>query len=135
MASLLLLEGRSGTNQREFGIHGTTTVGRSAEYSQLVLQSSLGDSPISRLHCTLLEHDGRFEIRDEATPNGTFVNGIRLVKAEVKSLKDGDTLELADVKHGGVRFKFQLAVRPGYTKTLIVPPNTSSDTPTRVIEK
>jgi pSer/pThr/pTyr-binding forkhead associated (FHA) protein len=138
MASLLLLEGQSGTSQKEFGINGTITIGRSNQHAQLVLQPSQGDSPISRLHCTLLEHDGRFEIRDEATPNGTFVNGVRLVRAEVKPLQDGDTLEIAQVRHGGVKLKFQLTSRPGYTRTLIVPPKdtaTQSDTPTRVIDK
>ena len=137
-ASLLVLEGQSGTRQMEFGIHGTTTIGRSTDFAQLVLQSNRENSPISRLHCTLLERDGRFEIRDEATPNGTYVNGIRLVKAEIRPLKDGDTLEIAQVRHGGVKFKFQLTLRPGYTQTLIVPPNgagTNGDTPTRVIDK
>src|SRR5689334_16350159 len=53
MASLLLLEGQSGTSQKEFGINGTTTIGRSNQHAQLVLQPGKGDSPISRLHCTL----------------------------------------------------------------------------------
>jgi hypothetical protein len=137
-ASLLVLEGQSGTSQMEFGIQGTTTIGRSNDFAQLVLQSNRENSPISRLHCTLLEYDGRFEIRDEATPNGTYVNGVRLVKAERRPLKDGDTVEIAQVRHGGVKFKFQLMLRPGYTRTLIVPPNgagTNGDTPTKVINK
>ncbi len=143
-ASLLVLAGHSGTSKMEFGIHGTTTIGRSVDYAQLVLQSDRENSPISRLHCTLLEHDGRFEIRDEASPNGTYVNGIRLVKAELRPLKDGDTVEIAQVQHGGVKLKFQLILRPGYTRTQIVVPNVagtdgehhpSSDTPTKVIDK
>jgi hypothetical protein len=137
-ASLLVLEGHSGTSQMEFGIHGTTTIGRSTDFAQLVLQSNRENSPISRLHCTLLERDGRFEIRDEATPNGTYVNGVRLVKAELRPLKDGDTVEIAQASHGGVKFKFQLILRPGYTRTLIVSPNgteTSDDRPTKVINK
>src|SRR5690242_11285788 len=48
MASLLLLEGQSGTSQKEFGINGTITIGRSNQHAQLVLQPSQGDSPISR---------------------------------------------------------------------------------------
>jgi hypothetical protein len=137
-ASLLVLEGQSGTRQMEFGIHGTMTIGRSNDFAQVVLQSNQENSPISRLHCTLLEREGQFEIRDEATPNGTYVNGIRLVKKEVKPLKDGDILEIAQVRHGGIKFKFQFTSRPGYTRTLIVPPNgtgTSDETPTRVIDK
>jgi transcriptional regulator with GAF, ATPase, and Fis domain len=49
------------------------------------------DARISRHHCTFALRDGRMTVRDEASQNGTFVNGA-LVQA--KQLKPGDRIDV-----------------------------------------
>jgi pSer/pThr/pTyr-binding forkhead associated (FHA) protein len=88
------------------------TIGRSGADVDLPPRSGGEESPISRRHCTILEEDGLFYIRDEQSANGTSRNGIRLVPLERQMLADGDVIHLADPKRGGVRLQFRL---PGWT--------------------
>ncbi len=67
------------------------------------------DSAISRLHCTILDEDDHFAIRDEDSTNGTLVNGERITPLEPVRLHDGDTIDVAPIERGGLRFLFQLA--------------------------
>jgi uncharacterized protein (UPF0248 family) len=121
-AALIVIGGNAGGKQTEFPLNATTTIGRSGDHAQLVLQGNKENSPISRLHCTILEKDGVFELRDESSANGTHLNDVRLPAGIPNRLNDGDTIELAKVLDGGIRFKFQLAQKPGYHKTRIVEP-------------
>lgn len=111
-ATLVLLEGNPGGTQTHFPLNATTTVGRSGDHAQLVLQGDKQGSPISRLHCTILEKDGIFELRDESSANGTHLNDARLPQGKPNRLNDGDTIELARVRDGGIKFKFEMAKKP-----------------------
>jgi pSer/pThr/pTyr-binding forkhead associated (FHA) protein len=119
---LQVLEGDVGNNRKELRINTTTSIGRSSDHAQLVLQGNRDHSPISRLHCTILEKEDGFEVRDESSANGTFLNDIRLAPGKAQELKDGDLLELAKVRDGGVKLKFQAGSPPVYMKTRMVAP-------------
>lgn len=108
-AVLIVLEGYAASKQTQFPINETTTIGRSSEHAKLVLQGDKEGSPISRLHCTILEKDGAFEIRDESSANGTHLNETRLPSGKAQPLNDNDILELARVRDGGVKFRIQIA--------------------------
>ncbi|HCB02538.1 MAG TPA: hypothetical protein DEP19_09160, partial [Anaerolineae bacterium] len=108
-AVLVVLEGYAVSKQTQFPINETITIGRSSEHAKLVLQGDKEGSPISRLHCTILEKNGAFEIRDESSANGTHLNETRLPAGKVHPLNDNDIIELARVRDGGVKFKIQIA--------------------------
>ena len=132
-AILVVLEGNSGTKQTEFRLNSTTTLGRSKDHADLVFQSDQGDrSPLSRLHCTLIEKDSSFELTDQGSSNGTFLNGTRLKSGDRHRLKDGDILDLARVPDGGVKLKFKAVSPPsGHMGTRLVerPEKDSDDLP------
>ncbi len=136
-AILVLLEGKSGMKETEFRINKSTTMGHSSSHADLVFQSKVESSPISRLHCTLIEKDGSFQLQDHST-NGTFLNGVRL-KGDQPVLKDGDIIELARVQDGGIKLKFQIMAPAGYMGTRLVspvdePPARDGYTPTKLIK-
>jgi hypothetical protein len=126
-AVLVVLEGYVANKQTQFSINETTTLGRSAEHAKLVLQGDKEGSPISRLHCTILERDGSFEIRDESSANGTHLNDARLPSGKTQALKDNDIIELARVRDGGVKFKIQISKPAGYNKTVLIAPEPKND--------
>lgn len=67
------------------------TVGRAVR-ADFVLEASL----VSRVHCRLSARtDGRLEVQDLESTNGTFVNGKKIDRAE---LKDGDVLGVGRVR-------------------------------------
>ncbi|HSL21561.1 MAG TPA: FHA domain-containing protein [Vicinamibacterales bacterium] len=67
------------------------TVGR-ARRADFILDAAL----VSRLHCRLTARaDGGLEIEDLGSTNGTYVNGKKLARAE---LKDGDELGVGRIK-------------------------------------
>jgi hypothetical protein len=109
-AFLIALEGVEDTGRNTFEIYGTTPIGRSKQYAQLLFQVNDPNSVVSRLHCTIIdEDDGTFKIRDEGSANGTFVNSIKLRELELEPLQDGDTIELGETERGGVKLLFQIA--------------------------
>lgn len=138
-AVLVVLEGKSGTKQTEFRINKSTSLGHSSAHADLAFQTSVDNSPISRSHCTLIERDDSFELQDHST-NGTFLNGTRLKAGQTSLLKDGDTIELARVQDGGIKFKFQIVSPPGYMGTRLVEPSSDDQlskdgyTPTKIIK-
>jgi pSer/pThr/pTyr-binding forkhead associated (FHA) protein len=68
----------------------TKTVGRAVR-ADFVVDASL----VSRVHCRLIAGpDGRLEVQDLESTNGTFVNGKKIDRAE---LKDGDELGVGRV--------------------------------------
>ncbi len=73
-------------------LHGRLVIGRSSG-CELVL----GDDTVSRRHAELFVEEGRWLLRDLASANGTWVNGRRIVEAEVRP---GDVLHL-----GGCRLR------------------------------
>ncbi len=106
-ATLVDLDGNTGTGRSSYDLFGTTSIGRSTKNADLVFQANQPDSPISRLHCTILEEDGCFFIRDDQSANGTYLNGMRMVPMDRYPLKEGDEIQLANTEKGGVRLRFK----------------------------
>ena len=71
--------------------HGSIkTIGRAVR-ADFVVDAAL----VSRVHCRLSAHkDGRLEVQDLESTNGTFLNGKKVDRAE---LKDGDELGVGRV--------------------------------------
>ena len=112
-AYLVPLEGFDQSPAKSFEIYGTTAIGRSRRHADLLFHIKEEDSPISRLHCTILDEDDHFAIRDEDSSNGTHVNGVKLTPLEPRRLHDGDLIDVAPLERGGLRFLFQLAAADG----------------------
>lgn len=108
-AFLVVVAGVSGRDR--FPLYGTTPIGRDRRVSELLFHTEEERSPISGLHCTIIDAGGEFKIRDEGSSNGTFVNGVQIEEDE-PLLRDGDEIELAPVERGGIRLRFQIA-EPG----------------------
>jgi pSer/pThr/pTyr-binding forkhead associated (FHA) protein len=76
--------------------HGSRTVGR-AHDADVVLEAPL----VSRMHCRLQsgtghgEEEGPLQVIDLGSTNGTYVNGQRVERSE---LKDGDRLRVGRVE-------------------------------------
>ena len=51
---------------------------------------------ISRLHCRITKLNGRYQITDLGSVNGTFVNGGRLTPNLPYQIENGDTVLLAN---------------------------------------
>lgn len=69
---------------------GDVTIGRAASNAICV-----ADRSVSREHCVIRVRDGRYEIEDLESYNGTFVNGLRIRGRE---LDDGDTIVAGEVE-------------------------------------
>lgn len=90
-------------------LHGDTRIGRSRSNADITFRDGEEESVISRLHCTIVDMESHFEIKDESSSYGTFLNGTRLTPLVPEKLSDGDEIELAQVQRGGVKLKFQMA--------------------------
>jgi hypothetical protein len=108
-AFLVPLEGFDEPPSKSYEVYGTTAIGRSRRHADLLFHIGEENSPISRLHCTLLDEDDHFSIRDEDSSNGTFVNGEKLIPLQAIKLHDGDMVDIAALERGGIRLMFQLA--------------------------
>jgi hypothetical protein len=111
-AYIIVMDGDTNVG-RSLAMHGTTRLGRSRQDADLLFQQHDEESMVSRLHCTVLDNEDHFSIRDEDSANGTYHNGIRLRPLEEEILEDGDEIELGQVERGGVRLLFQLADEGG----------------------
>jgi len=112
-AFLVPLEGFDEKPSKSYEIYGTTAIGRSRRHADLLFHIGEDDSPISRLHCTILDEDDRLALRDEDSSNGTYVNGEQLRPLQAVTLHDGDIIDIAPLERGGVRLMFQLARADG----------------------
>ncbi len=90
-------------------IYGDTPIGRSRQNAELLFQQDDENSPLSRWHCTIIDEEDHFMIKDEDSANGTYLNGVRLQPLVAEELVDGDEIELARVERGGVRLQFRIA--------------------------
>ncbi|MCD6498754.1 MAG: FHA domain-containing protein [Deltaproteobacteria bacterium] len=63
----------------------------------------LTDPDVSRVHCSLDLHRDAVRIRDLESSNGTFVNGVKVIEAELQS---GDRIQI-----GNTSISFQVDVR------------------------
>jgi predicted component of type VI protein secretion system len=107
-AYLVVLEGDVNVG-RSLEIYGDTPIGRSKQYAELLFQQNDEQSPISRLHCTIVDEESHFTLRDEDSANGTYLNSVRLEPLVAEELHDGDEIELSQVERGGVKLLFQIA--------------------------
>jgi hypothetical protein len=109
-AQLIAIKGEGVNADDQYDLYGTTALGRSKRYADLVFQPEADpeQSPISRKHCTILEDDGIFYLRDEDSQWKTYHNGKKLAPLDPGrvELHDGDIIELAKVERGGIRFRF-----------------------------
>ncbi|RKN42482.1 FHA domain-containing protein [Streptomyces hoynatensis] len=79
---------RGATSLHRIAVGKVTRIGRALE-NELVVS----DLQVSRLHAEFLAHpDGRFEIRDMGSHNGTYVNGQQLPKNGHRYLGQNDTV-------------------------------------------
>jgi hypothetical protein len=108
-AYLVVMEGDPNLIGQSIEIYGDTPIGRSREVAEVIFQQNDSTSPISRLHCTILDHEDHFKIQDEDSANGTFLNGARMRPLVEEDLRDGDTLEFGQIARGGVKIIFQIA--------------------------
>jgi CRP-like cAMP-binding protein len=67
-----------------------TTFGRSTD-----LDYPFSDEGVSRLHCTIVNNNGVFTIRDSGSTNGTFVNNVQITE---RQLGDGDVIQIGLVE-------------------------------------
>ncbi len=51
---------------------------------------------ISRSHCKIMQHNGRYSITDLGSVNGTYINGERVSSGEIFLIKNGDIVRLAN---------------------------------------
>lgn len=49
---------------------------------------------VSRLHARIVRRDGSLNLIDQGSPNGTFLNGQKLVPQQPRILRDGDDIRL-----------------------------------------
>lgn len=52
------------------------------------------DKGVSRRHATITRRDGNLHLTDLGSPNGTFLNGQRLITNQPRVLRDGDDIRL-----------------------------------------
>jgi transcriptional regulator with GAF, ATPase, and Fis domain len=69
---------------------GQITIGRAASNGVCV-----PDRSVSREHCVIRVGDGRYEIEDLGSYNGTFVNGLRV---RARELNDGDAIIAGEIE-------------------------------------
>ena len=98
----VIKRGRAADLDDEIPLREVTRIGRDPAQVHVVVS----DARVSRLHCTITETAHGFEIADEGSSAGTFVNG-RPVEYERVPLKNGDIIDL-----GPVRLQF-VERRPG----------------------
>lgn len=109
-AYLVVMDGDNNIG-RTLELYGDTPLGNSRQFAELLFQQNRDDSVVSRLHCTILDLENHFKIKDEDSANGTFVNGTKLQPLNEVRLEDGDLIELGQVERGGVQLMFQVAGR------------------------
>ena len=64
------------------------------------------DKGVSRRHAAIIRKDGSLQVVDKGSPNGTFLNGQKLVSNQPRVLRDGDDIRLG---HLVIRISFQKA--------------------------
>jgi len=93
MASVLKLEsfGQSDVKEILTVESGVVTVGREADNSLVVNSTS-----VSRQHARIIEAGTQWVFQDLGSTNGSWINGVELRPNEIKLLRSGDILQLAD---------------------------------------
>lgn len=87
----LVVRSRDGP-ERSFPLAQHTRIGRNAD-NDIRLHSGM----VSRLHAVIEKRDDGYWIRDNASLNGTFVNGLR-IGGEFSKLQTGDSIRIAETE-------------------------------------
>jgi hypothetical protein len=66
------------------------------------------DKGVSRRHAALLRRDGSLLVVDKGSPNGTYLNGQRLVAGQPRVLRDGDEVRMGRLT---LRVVFEVVTR------------------------
>ncbi|MBR2553513.1 MAG: FHA domain-containing protein [Aeriscardovia sp.] len=74
--------------------NGNCIIGKQKESVDQVIPFS---KAVSRVHCKVMFDNGEAGITDLGSSNGTFVNGKRLEKDEIVSIKAGDKIKIANL--------------------------------------
>ena len=85
--------------------HESTTIGRALDQDVI-----LPEPFVSRRHAAILHSGSLYEIVDQASTHGTFLNGNRVDRA---SLMPDDVLQFGSLKAPRLRFELQLAQESG----------------------
>lgn len=109
LAFLVPLEGFNELPSKPYELYGTTAIGRSRKHADLLFHIGQDESPISRLHLTILDEDDHFAVRDEDSSNGTLHNGEKIPPLHPVRLYDRDIIDIAPLERGGIRLMFTLA--------------------------
>ncbi len=91
---------------------GSTFIGRSLDQNLV-----LAESYVSRRHASIHRVDGHFELVDEKSSHGTYLNGARITRERLNS---GDTLQFGSPTAPVYRFQSQPANQEGPTDSLTV---------------
>jgi predicted component of type VI protein secretion system len=89
IAKLVVIQGS--TTIKEVTLRRPRTIAGRKKGCKLRITSEL----VSRIHCSFIRGDDRLSIKDLGSSNGTFVNGVRISEAP---LKTGDTVQIGPVK-------------------------------------
>ncbi|MCE7946906.1 MAG: FHA domain-containing protein [Chloroflexi bacterium CFX4] len=81
---------------------------------------------LSPTHCTLQHTANGYTLTDHGTPNGTYLNGRRLLPATPATLHSGDEITLGDPQRGGVVLRFYA---PLFSSTPATPAETLQTAP------
>ena len=93
-----LLQYADSDGEHTFEIRGEcASIGRAVD-QDLVLK----DAFASRRHATISRHDGDFEVIDQNSSHGTYLNGKRIERAKLRS---GDTLQFGSVEAPSFQFR------------------------------
>ena len=94
------------TGQRPVPLtHESTAIGRALDQDII-----LPEPFVSRRHASILHSGNLYEIVDQASTHGTFLNGKRIERA---SLMPDDVLQFGSLKAPRLRFELQLVQEPG----------------------
>jgi sigma-B regulation protein RsbU (phosphoserine phosphatase) len=91
MAYLKILSGAANTTSTFDLKSGDTTIGRHPDCTIVVEAGA-----VSRFHAKVTSADGKFELTDSGSRNGTFLNGQQI--AVPTALKDGDRIRISEVE-------------------------------------
>ena len=84
---------RERTGERLFFTKNEFKIGKSRLHADYAID---GNTAISRIHCVIIKKNGVSYIRDNASTNGTYVNGEKLDPGVEVLLKDGTSVRLGD---------------------------------------
>jgi hypothetical protein len=108
LAYLRIVEGPSDKQGEVIAINeNTTKIGRNPGEVDVVFYER-EQSSISGWHCTIQHYRGVLFLADENSTNGTFVNGVRVMREDPIGLNNGDIIVLGDLNLKGIQLNVEL---------------------------